>query len=252
MFFKLFHTKSLKSYSLQPDSQDARDYLFSEHVSKSNLNQESVDLREYCSPVEDQSITNSCVSQALIGNLEFLEKKETGVHTDLSRMFTYYTTRVFECDSKHDRGSQIRDGIKVLKQYGVCKEELHPFTYGTHSLKPSQEAFEDAKTRKITEYYRLENVEDMLECLQQGFPVVCAIRLFQSFENSFSNGVVEMPNVGEVTRGLHAVMLVGFSRTDQRFLVRNSWGNLIQNQGYFTLPFDYLTRYASDCWTIRK
>lgn len=251
LLFKWFGTKSLKSYKIQNDTSDSRDWSFSNHNAMSTNLQDKVDLREYCSPVEDQLSTNSCVSQALVGNLEFLEKKKTGNHIELSRMFVYYTTRMFECDTKRDAGSQIRDGIKVLRKYGVCKEDLHPFTVGTHSFKPSNEAFRDAENRKITEYYRISSLEEMLQCINQGFPFVASIKLFTSFGESLDNGgIVRMPSIGEIPQGRHAILLVGFDLSTQTFIARNSWGEVHAN-GYFTIPFQYLVSYGDDMWTIR-
>jgi len=48
-------------------------------------------------------------------------------------------------------------------------------------------------------------------------------------------------------------MAVGYEDSQQRFLVRNSWGEGWGTKGYFTLPYAYLTQpgLASDFWTIR-
>ena len=121
---------------------------------------------------------------------------------------------------------------------------------GTHSLKPSDAAFKDAENRKIKEYYKINSLDEMLQCLNQGFPFVASFRLFTSFGESLDNGgVVRMPSGGEIPSGRHAVMICGYNKADQTFLCRNSWG-LVQNAGYFTVPFDYM-KYAEDCWTIR-
>jgi C1A family cysteine protease len=39
-----------------------------------------------------------------------------------------------------------------------------------------------------------------------------------------------------------------------RFIVRNSWGGQWGKNGYFTMPFDYLTDpyLSADFWTIRQ
>ena len=116
LLFKLFGTKSLKSYDFQPSAADSRDWNFKDYNAMSTILQDEVDLRNFCSPVEDQNITGSCVAQALVGNLEFLINKKQQDFTDLSRMFVYYTTRLLECDTKRDMGSQIRDGIKNIKK----------------------------------------------------------------------------------------------------------------------------------------
>lgn len=58
-------------------------------------------------------------------------------------------------------------------------------------------------------------------------------------------------------RARHMVLAVGYDDALQRFLVMNSWGTGWGMQGYFTLPYAYLTaghlagHLADYCWTVR-
>ena len=45
-------------------------------------------------PVEDQSSLGSCAANALVGALEYLVRRETGQHVDLSRTFVYFNQRL--------------------------------------------------------------------------------------------------------------------------------------------------------------
>ena len=53
--------------------------------------------------------------------------------------------------------------------------------------------------------------------------------------------------------GHAAVAGIGYDDSRQWFIVRNSWGRKWGMNGYFTLPYAYLTdeTLASDFWTIR-
>ena len=53
--------------------------------------------------------------------------------------------------------------------------------------------------------------------------------------------------------GGHAVMAVGYDESVRRMLVRNSWGTDWGIQGYFTMPYDYISNdnLADDFWTLR-
>jgi C1A family cysteine protease len=62
-----------------------------------------------------------------------------------------------------------------------------------------------------------------------------------------------MPAMSEKVLGGHAVLAVGYDDSTSRFLVRNSWGPGWGMDGYFTMPYAYLTdeNLADDFWTIR-
>ena len=53
----------------------------------------AVDLRPWCSPVEDQGALGSCTAHAGVGIIEYYERKAFGRHTDASRLFLYKVTR---------------------------------------------------------------------------------------------------------------------------------------------------------------
>ncbi len=80
--------------------------------------------------------------------------------------------------------------------------------------------------------------------------------VYESFETQqvANTGIVPMPASGEKVLGGHAVVTVGYNDSDQRFIARNSWGTNWGQQGYFTIPYDYLTnsQLAGDMWTIRR
>ena len=92
-------------------------------------------------------------------------------------------------------------------------------------------------------------------CLAEGYPFVFGFTVYESFESQWvtETGEVPMPGSGEELLGGHAVLAVGYDDSEQRFLVRNSWGAGWGMRGYFTMPYAYLTDHglASDFWTVR-
>ncbi len=50
------------------------------------------------------------------------------------------------------------------------------------------------------------------------------------------------------------MLAVGYDETQQRFIVRNSWGEGWGMDGYFTMPYPYLLQgtLSGDLWTIRS
>lgn len=242
-----------KRYGWVPDIPDQRDYLYSALKPRIRL-PIKVDLRSYCSLVEDQGALGSCTANALAGNIEFLDNKPDYSYQDVSRLFIYYNERVLINSVDFDSGATLRDGIKTLRKSGACEENKWPYVIERFRQKPSKACYLQAKKHRIQSYHRITNLTEMLVCLAEGYPFVFGFTVYESFESKKAarTGVVNMPKKSERAIGGHAVMCVGYNQKDRRFLVRNSWGAKWGMDGYFTMPYRYLETLAADFWTIRK
>jgi C1A family cysteine protease len=84
---------------------------------------------------------------------------------------------------------------------------------------------------------------------------VIGFSVYDSFESDAvaKTGVMPMPGPAEKMLGGHAVLVVGYDDSEQRFIVRNSWGKGWGQAGYFTMPYAYLTEanLSDDFWTVR-
>ena len=123
-------------YGLMPDLPDYLDKLYSAIAAPPRRLPPAVDLRAMCSAVENQGPLGSCTANALVGNLEFLEKKAGQAPADLSRLFVYYNERAMEGTVNEDAGAMIRDGVKTLVNQGVCTEMLWPYVIARFAAKP--------------------------------------------------------------------------------------------------------------------
>ncbi len=248
--------KPPKKYGLGwlPDVPDQRDFMYAAIKPPKRLLPGKVDLRQYCSAVENQGQLGSCTANALAGNLEFLDNKQDGSYTDVSRLFIYYNERRVEHTEDTDSGAMLRDGIKTLHKYGVCAESDWPYNIKKFAQQPSADCYEAAQGDMIESYHRLLTHSDRVTCLSEGYPFVFGFAVYESFESQKTarTGVANLPAKGERMLGGHAVLAVGFDQKSKRFIVRNSWGTGWGMKGYFTMPFEYLDKLADDFWTIRK
>jgi len=220
-----------------------------------------VDLRGYCSPIENQGSLGSCTAQAGVGLVEYLERRALANHTDGSRLFVYKTTRNL-LGWKGDTGAYMRTTLKALAKFGVCQERYWPYQISRFDEEPTAFCYAEAATARTLRYFRLDSDgragADVLKLLKTmlavGMPVVFGFTVY-----NFGNvkGEFAMPKSGDRVYGGHAIMAVGFD--DARSVdgatgalrIRNSWGEHWGEDGYGWLPYGYVTqRLSRDFWTI--
>ncbi|MBV8818192.1 MAG: C1 family peptidase [Acidobacteriaceae bacterium] len=146
--------------------------------------------------------------------------------------------------------------MKSLASQGICPEAMWPYHVQSFASKPDAACYTSALQHRTVQYRRVpQDLVSLKSCLAGGYPFVLGITVFQSFESDAvaKTGRVPMPSANDQELGGHAVMAVGYSDASQRFLIRNSWGPKWGINGYFTLPYEYVTNtdLTSDLWTIR-
>ena len=247
-----------RGYGWKPDLPDVRDinYKIFRAVDPSKL-PALVDLRPGCPPVYDQGRLGSCTANALGAAYQFSQLKQKKKSTMPSRLFIYYNERVLERTVNSDAGAMIRDGIKTICKEGVSPEELWPYDITKFTRKPTVKAYQTAVKNTVTQYARLDNsnILQLKNCLAEGFPFVFGFTVYSFFESrEMSNsGMLQLPSSEDKVLGGHAVMAVGYDDTKQAFIIRNSWGTQWGMQGYFYMPYAYITNpnLATDFWTVR-
>jgi C1A family cysteine protease len=247
--------KYLGHYGWMPDVPDHRDLVYA--AARITTLPPSVDLRPGCPPVYDQGQLGSCTANAIAAAIQFeqMRQKEPKPFAP-SRLFIYYNERVMERSVGQDAGAQIRDGMKSVNHVGACPETDWPYVITKFAQKPSTRAFKDAPLGKALSYQRVvQTLDQMKGCLASGLPIVLGISVYESFESQqvAKSGIVPMPANSEKLLGGHAILAVGYNDAEQRFVMRNSWGTSWGMQGYFTIPYAYLTdsNLCDDLWMIQ-
>lgn len=234
----------------------------------------SADLREWCSPVEDQGLLGSCTAQAGAGIIEYYERKSFRRHIETSRLFLYKVTRNL-MKMKGDTGAYLRSTIGAMVLFGVPPEEYWPYSDGPDEFDKEPPAFcySFAQNYKTLKYYRHDppsaSPESILNrvktYLSAGHPAMFGFTVYSSIEQASGTGRIPFPSSLDKIEGGHAVVAAGYDdmmkiknkyggeETEGAFLIRNSWGQGWGEAGYGWLPYDYLRKgLAEDFWSVLK
>jgi len=267
-----------------PDYPDFRDYTEETEEVKSVLGLArvlkakslpvSIDLREWCSPIEDQGALGSCTAHAGVGVIEYYERKSFGRHLDASRLFLYKVTRNL-MKMKGDTGAYLRNTMGAMVLFGVPPEEYWPYREDEKEFDQEPPAFcyAFAQNYQTIKYFRHDppgtKTEEFLRkvktYLVKGHPAMFGFTVYSSIEQADKTGRIPFPSPKERIEGGHAVVAIGYddqlkiknkygkTETSGALLIRNSWGKGWGEEGYGWLPYDYVLKgLAEDFWSVLK
>jgi len=222
---------------------------------------EKVDLRQWCSPIEDQQDIGSCVAHSCVGLLEFYQRRAFGHHLDLSRLFVYKVARNL-LGWKGDTGAYLRTGMQAMTLFGAPLEKYYPYKVSKFDDEPAAFQYAIAGNYKAVKYYRLDKpglskkdtLEAILTSLAAGLPCMFGFTVYSSIP-SIGDGkdLIPFPQKGDTVEGGHAVMAVGYDEKSYggSLLIRNSWSKEWGQNGYGYLPFQYILHgLADDFWSL--
>ncbi len=213
-----------------PDYPDFRDYTIENENIKPMIKSigiktkgsknlpTSIDLRQWCSPIEDQGQLGSCTAHAAVGAVEYFERKAFEKHIDASRLFLYKTTRNL-LHLTGDTGAFIRTTIAALVLFGVPPEEYYPYNISDFDKEPSAFCYAFAQNYQTVKYLRLDPPEvkkselltQIKSFLSSGIPLLFGFTVYSSINQAKQSGLIPYPTKGEKILGGHAILAVGYN-----------------------------------------
>jgi hypothetical protein len=230
-----------------------------------------VDHRPDQTPVKNQNPRGTCVC---FGSMAGLEQAYGGGSLDLSEQYANYLYMTAEGRVCKDDGLQTHMSANYLSDHGVCLESVcgyqtsfASFCNNGASPPPTQRGNAEGNSPyRITGYQKLWRNDDLatdtgiwinnpryLEALlRAGHDIVFGTHVAGwsypytgIIDVQLGPGGDPLPSVGG-----HAMLIVGYNRPQEYFIVKNSWGTDRGQDGYVYLSYDYIRTYAKYGYVI--
>jgi hypothetical protein len=240
-----------------PDIQDARDIPMAAIMEDVAL-PDFVDYERFMPEVRDQHQRGACVAFATCAVKEFQEAMQRSTMRSQYPAFDFSEEWVYRQIRMPGGGAYMRDGFKVLSKMGVPREKFMP--YDQSITDDSQEkpftatnvATNNAKYYKAKGYARLTSIPEMKKSLHINGPFILGINWQNEWFNPAEKDEAGYPILNENANspvGGHAICIVGYDSINNRFKMRNSWGNSWGKNGYAWVPFATALKFMHDAWS---
>ncbi len=263
-----------KSQTLSPALAEYREYIVrGPGVGVPVSTPDVVDHRPAQTPIKDQAGRGTCVCFASMAGLE---AAYGGGSLDLSENYANYLYMKAEARGCKDAGLQTHMSANYLSNHGVCVEGICAYqtafpAFCNNGGNPAPARRTTAEGRcpyKIKSFQKLWRKDDLatdtglwinnpryLEAiLRSGKDVVFGTHVAGwsgdctgILDVKLTAGGDPLPSVGG-----HAMLIVGYDRPQEYFIVKNSWGTDNGQTGYLYLSYDYIRTYAKYGYLIEE
>jgi len=221
----------------------------------------SVDLRQWCTGIEDQDGSPYCSAYSCVAAFEWLQNNKTGSFINGSERFVV---------SNRQQPPMGRDtDLYVTETWGVAPKSIWDWTGGNPSVSwetdatvatPGSVNAEAAKYKTTNAWMvgmgsdtttaettaTLTSIKTTIS--NYNTPVVLA---FLIYPNTMSgpNGVMLLPTgpwMGGDSYGAHSMLCVGYSDSAGYLIFQNSWGTGYGDNGFYYMPYEFVIDVSTD------
>jgi hypothetical protein len=212
---------------------------------------ESKDLRETWWKIGNQESTGACVGWATADSLlrwHFVKSEELAKNELLSPRFIWMAAK--ETDEFitapttfiESEGTSLKSALDIARKFGSVTDSTLTFESGKLYPGKTRTFYSLAAKLKIASYFNLRPANssdwakimtDWRKWLAFNGPILTRLTIDNTWDDVKANGNLDAYDSypdGHPRKGGHAVALVGY--TQDRFIVRNSWGTIWGDKGY--------------------
>jgi len=264
-----------KSHVLAKPIADLRPYILKQAVIV-KLTPTVVDHRPNQTSVKNQSNRGTCVCFASMAGLEVAYG---GGSLDLSEQYANYLYMKAEGHGCKSAGLQTHMSADYLAAHGVCQEGICQYQNDKYNFpsycnngglpapakRVSAEASSPYRIKTYQKIWRndslisdsglwINNPRYLEALLRSGKDIVFGTHV-AGWVTPYT-GVLDvkldpdgdpLPSVGG-----HAMLIVGYNKPGEYFIVKNSWGTSKGQAGYLYLSYDYIRTYAKYGYVINE
>ncbi len=230
-----------------------------------------VDHRPTQSAVKSQGSRETCVAHASLALLEAF----SNIPDDLSEQLAH-----FQCNAIRGRKQDQNIGFKPVSAAElladpkgfVCPESAWPYisnqknidkavktgSYNVPAAALAGKRYGIGRYQLITqtgaEGESIQNPRYLEALLHRGQDIV--IGVWMAWNDRDRDGILEpvVATQGKslISYGGHAMLVVGYNRPKQYFIVKNSWGSKWGHAGYAYLHYDFMRLYANEGYVVTE
>jgi hypothetical protein len=229
----LLQSENTTFFNVIPSPMDERDWYAEPIFDEFKSVPSGLDWRKHLQRVRNQCIQGA--SLAFVGScmVEWYARKIDKAPFLASPQFLYNIRPNKKTTLMHGR-----ELMTILKDHGCCTEDSYPYGNGDVI---SSSLLQEAEKCKIDGYARIRTMETLKKALVVNGPCLICFPVFNHTTSLWKQ------RKGEEKLGCHAMAVIGYNA--KGFIVRNSWGEHWDDNGYCLYPYSDWGCH-NEIWTV--
>ncbi|WP_413291129.1 C1 family peptidase [Bdellovibrio sp. HCB337] len=235
-----------------------------------------IDLRDIQSEVKSQGARGACTYFVITSLIESLIKKSTGTETDLSEEYLAWAAKTKKKLRSYEEDSSVAVNAVTVQEFGFMFEKDLPYQQSWFDKGFPCETKKGKKDVDLVCYAHAgpkpESERNIIsgstiEFRDIGSRSIDIVRELSSWKTPVTISILAHPNMWKETEKTgdlfldkaskrecqlkpqvctgHAALIVGYDIDKRIFYIKNSWGKVWGQQGYGTIPFDYIDQMSN-------